>query len=69
METITLTAPDISCDHCKHTIEQELNTLGGVRSVSVDVPQKQVQVSFNPSETSRAAIVEKLDEEGYPVTV
>lgn len=67
MEQITLTAPDISCDHCKHTIERELATLPGVQSVSVEIPSKHVDVRFDPGQTSESAIVAKLDEEGYPV--
>jgi copper chaperone len=68
VEQITLTAPDISCDHCKHTIERELGTLPGVQSVSVEVPSKHVDVRFDPSRISEATIITKLDEEGYPVT-
>lgn len=67
MEHITLTAPDISCDHCKHTIEQELSGLPGVQLVSVDVPTKQVNVTYDQQHVSPETIVEKLDEEGYPV--
>jgi copper chaperone len=68
MDSLTLTAPDISCGHCQQTIERELGTLPGVQTVSVDLPSKQVKVSFDPAQTSRAAIATKLDEEGYPVT-
>jgi copper chaperone len=67
VEHITLTAPDISCDHCKQTIERELGTLSGVHSVSVAIPTKHVDVRFDPAQTSQAAIVARLDEEGYPV--
>jgi copper chaperone len=67
VEEITLTAPDISCDHCKQTIERELDALPGVRSVSVQVPSKRVDVSFDPVRTTEAAIIAKLSEEGYPV--
>ncbi len=68
MDHLTLTAPDISCAHCQHTIERELSTLRGIQTVSVDIPSRQVNVSFDPAQTSRAAIVTKLDEEGYPIT-
>jgi copper chaperone CopZ len=68
VEQITLTAPDISCHHCKQTIERELGTLPGVQRVSVVVPSKHVTVSFDPTQTSEAAIIAKLAEEGYPVT-
>ena len=27
METLKLTAPDISCEHCQHTIEQAVSGL------------------------------------------
>lgn len=67
METVTLTAPDISCEHCQRTIEQEVGSLNGVQSVSVDVPTQQVNVTYDPAHTSRDQIVAKLDEEGYPI--
>lgn len=52
MQTITLTAPDISCAHCQQTIERELRTVAGVESVGVDVPSKRVSVTFDPAATS-----------------
>jgi copper chaperone len=67
MQTITLTAPDISCDHCKQTIERELSTVAGVQAVSVDVPSTQVRVTFDPQQVSETQIVARLDDEGYPV--
>lgn len=69
MEQITLTAPDISCDHCKQTIERELATLPGVESVSVKVVTRQVDVRFDPSQTSEVAIIGRLDDVGYPVAI
>jgi copper ion binding protein len=67
MEQITLTAPDISCEHCQRTIERELGTLAGVQRVSVDIPTKHVQVDFDPAQISPDAIIARLDDEGYPV--
>ncbi len=50
---------DISCDHCKRAIEEELDGLDGVESVSVDVAAKTVLVAGTASEVAiRAAIVE-----------
>ena len=68
METITLTAPDISCEHCKMTIERELCKLNGIQVCSVDVPARQLNVTYDPALVSRDDIVGRLDEEGYPVT-
>lgn len=67
MDTITLTAPDISCHHCQSTIERELGRLDGVHAVSVDIPARQVRVTYDRTRMSRDTIVETLDEEGYPV--
>lgn len=66
MQTISVTAPDISCEHCQKTIERELGTMPGVGSVAVDVPTKRVVISYDPDRTSETAIIDRLDEEGYP---
>ncbi len=67
METMTVTAPDISCEHCQHTVEGAVGALPGVQSVHVEIPSKTVQVSYNPARVSRETIEATLDEEGYPV--
>lgn len=67
METVTLTAPDISCEHCKMTIEREVGALSGVQTCSVDIPSRQVSITYDPATVTRRQIVETLDEEGYPV--
>jgi copper chaperone len=68
MTDLSLYAPDISCEHCQRTIERELATLPGVHAVSVDVPSREVNVSFDPALTSRDVIASKLNDEGYPVS-
>jgi copper chaperone CopZ len=67
VETITLTAPDISCAHCKSTIEREVGEMTGVASCLVHVDSKQVSVTFDPTQTTSRHIIERLDDEGYPV--
>jgi copper chaperone CopZ len=67
MESITVTAPDISCEHCKATIEREVGAMPGIERVTVDIPTTRVAVSYDPRQVSEAAIIAKLDEEGYPV--
>jgi copper chaperone len=44
MEKTTLVAPDISCEHCQHAIEEALGELGGVDTVKVDIPTKTVHM-------------------------
>jgi copper ion binding protein len=64
---MTVTAPNISCEHCKRAIEGAVGALPGVQSVHVEVPSQTVQVSYDPAQVSRATIEATLDEEGYPV--
>ncbi len=68
MNTLDVTAADISCDHCKRHIEQDLAEVPGVRSVLVDVATKAVHVDYDGAETDEAALRSKLDEIGYPAS-
>jgi copper chaperone CopZ len=67
METVTYTAPAISCVHCQRTIEGAVRSLPGVRSVHFEIPTKTIIVSFDPAHATRSQIEATLDEEGYPV--
>jgi copper chaperone len=64
-ETATYNVPDISCHHCKHSIENKLQTVAGVESVAVDVKAKKVTVVAEPLDEQ--AIVAAIDEAGYEV--
>ena len=56
--TLVYSAPGISCDHCKHTIESTVAAVDGVDSVVVDVTAQSVQVEGTPSDSSvRLAII------------
>ena len=63
----TLNVPDISCDHCKDTIEGAVGQLEGVETVQVDVEQRTVAVAFDETEISLPQIVAAIDEVGYEV--
>jgi copper chaperone len=67
METTTLTAPAISCEHCQRAVEGVVGALPGVHNVHVEIPSKSVQVSYDPARVSRQQIEATMDEEGYPV--
>lgn len=67
MQATTLTAPDISCEHCKNAIEQAVGAMPGVRTVSVAIDPKQVSIEYDPATVTLDQIKETLDEEGYPV--
>ncbi|WP_298981618.1 heavy-metal-associated domain-containing protein [Caldilinea sp.] len=65
MTTKTYHVPNISCGHCVNTIERELKSVEGLKSVKAELETKSVTVEVNAEEV--LAEVEKLLEEiGYP---
>lgn len=67
METTTLVAPDISCEHCQRAIEGTLAKVSGVEKVKVDIPAKTVHVDYDTRQVSLQKIEEVLDDIGYSV--
>ncbi len=67
MESTTLIAPDISCEHCQHAIEGAVGKLEGVNQVRVDIPTKAVHIDYDPQQVTLAKIEEVLDDTGYTV--
>lgn len=64
MASATYTVPNISCQHCIHTIESELGKLAGVRQVQADLATKKVSVAFDAPLTEQE-IVSLLKEINY----
>ena len=64
-ETVTLSVPDVSCGHCKQSIETEVGQVPGVELVAVDLDAKTVMVVAEPLDEE--AIVAAIDEAGYEV--
>lgn len=67
MTELTLSVPDISCDHCKTAIEGALTPLNGVDSAEVSIPDRTVAVSYDPGSVSLDTIVGAISEQGYEV--
>jgi copper chaperone len=67
MTTQTLSVPDISCDHCRRTIESALGRLSGVQATAVDVAARTVRVTYDETALDQATINATLAEEGYEV--
>ncbi len=59
----TYSVPEISCGHCKSTIEAAVSGLGDVRHVEVDIDAKTVTVDGG----QREAIVTAIEDAGYDV--
>ena len=60
------TVPEISCGHCKETIESIINSLENVETVNVDIDQKSVEVNSS-SNLDLSLVSSMLDEQGYTV--
>tara|TARA_B100000700_G_C14421307_1_gene568259 strand:+ start:142 stop:345 length:204 start_codon:yes stop_codon:yes gene_type:complete len=58
--------PEISCDHCKNTIEELLNSQENIDSAVVDVEKKEVFVSSS-NQVSIDELKTLLDDHGYTV--
>jgi copper chaperone len=67
VEDVTLTAPDISCDHCIATIRKALSKLAGVQFLGGNPQTKQVTIRYDPSVVELTAIEKAMEEEGYPL--
>lgn len=68
MTQITLSVPDISCNHCKMSIEGAVKELDGVDKVEVAIDDRTVDVSFD-SPTDVDAVIAAIEGQGYEVAV
>ncbi len=67
MSNVIFNVPDISCEHCEHTITNTLQPVDGVRTVRVDIPARQVRVEYDEKQVSVDKMRDLLQEEDYPV--
>ncbi|WP_447968461.1 copper ion binding protein [Nitrospira sp. M1] len=67
MAYVTLSVPDISCDHCKQSIEGALKVVEGVSAVEVHVPEKTVDVSFDDTKVQQGILTKTIEDQGYTI--
>ncbi|MEA2461130.1 MAG: copper chaperone [Actinomycetota bacterium] len=63
----TFSVPEVSCAHCKSTIEGALLPLEGVSGASVELDSKTVLVDYEPAVVSPDRLTEAIEEVGYDV--
>lgn len=66
MTTVKYQIPNISCNHCVHTIQTEVSDLQGVQDVKADAATRQAVVTFDTPATEEQ-IKALLAEINYPV--
>ena len=62
----TLSVPDMSCNHCKATVEAALDAVPQVGVVKVDLTTRKVEVT---GPALAVDLLQPLDAAGYPATV
>lgn len=67
IQDITLSVPDVSCEHCVKTIDGALGVLPGVEAVSTDIPTKTVHLRYDGNQLSLEKIEAVLDDVGYTI--
>jgi len=67
IQDVTLSVPDVSCEHCVKTVNGALGALAGVEAVSTDIPTKSVHLRYDPGQLSMQQIETTLDDAGYTV--
>lgn len=67
MALIDFHAADISCGHCKKSIEGDLAKEPGVRAVTVDIEDKRIDLDYDESVTGPEVLKAKLADIGYPI--
>ncbi len=61
-----LSVPDMSCGHCKATVEKTISAVDPAARVAVDLTTRTVDVTGT---AATAALLKALADEGYPATV
>ncbi len=67
MTTRTLSVPEISCGHCKSSIEGAVAPLDGVDKVEVHIDERTVDLDYDGTDATFNAIVAAIEEQGYGV--
>jgi len=68
MTCTTLKVPEMSCGHCKATIEGELNKLSGVEYSNANLEEGTVKVSYNEGRVSEEQLKGAIEDAGYAVS-
>jgi len=66
MTKVTYSIPNISCNHCVHTIKMEITELAGVTEIVADADTKEATITFGPPATEEQ-IKRLMEEINYPV--
>ena len=63
----TLSVPDVHCGHCKSSIEGAVGAIEGVAAADVAIEAHTLDVTYDGTETTMAAIVSTVEDQGYEI--
>jgi copper chaperone len=66
-QAITLSVPDVSCEHCVKTVNGALSQQPSVQDVNVDLDTKTVSFQYDPEQVTLDTLESVLDDAGYTV--
>ncbi len=64
----TYDIPDIGCSMCAMSLEALEDDLPGVKRVSASYRRRRLEVEFDETQVSEAAVIAAIEELGYTVT-
>ncbi len=67
MTRVVYSVPDISCGHCRDTIERILAPLTGVGAVGVDLDARSVEIDYDPDQIDAAQLTAAIESVGYDI--
>lgn len=67
MTQVTLSVPDISCNHCKSSIEGAVAPMEGVTAAEVTIDDRTVEVTYDDQVVDLETIITAIDDQGYEV--
>ncbi|MEX0863579.1 MAG: cation transporter [Acidimicrobiia bacterium] len=67
MNQVSLSVPEIHCDHCKSSLEGAVGAMNGVQTVEVSVAGATIDVAFDAETIGLDVIKHVIEEQGYAV--
>lgn len=67
MEKTILKVDGMSCEHCVKAVNNAVSALPGIETVSVDLSEGKVEVTYNSDVTSLDKIKFEIEDQGYEI--
>lgn len=65
MKTVQLSVQDMTCGGCSNSIQNALQAVDGVTSISVNLESRLVVIGFDEGVTTVDALLEAIDDAGF----